>query len=132
MSDVKIVASFLIPGGKMYEEEECKEASRPMAGYKHHAIKVEYPNKFYNASHPNGQPRYKQEVIQYTTRNSKPATKVIKMSQEAYVEMCSNPPRNIKNRAWKSIPIEKRIEAHLDVMKEEFNAYSYTYNISGD
>lgn len=131
MTDTKLTVQFLIPGSKSYSEEECRKAEKPNAGYDKHHFTITYkPNK--RNRHQGGNENPIRETIYFETRKAAPAVQVVQMAADAYNAMIENPPEGYRQFGWKSLSKRSKIEAHLDVLKYDLQAYSYTYFIAPD
>ena len=111
MIDVKINASFILPGsvlpaellstrkrGKKEKKEE-KEKQDNQILYRQEKIRL-----------PKGQ------SIVINLREAKPAKQVIHLSLDAYNYMIESPVQGVTAFHWKSLSKNKRIKAHLEEM----------------
>ena len=57
------------------------------------------------------------------------ATQHVNMSQEAYNYMTSNDeiPRKMSPSMWKKMPLVKKLEHHLSLLKEDLHAVDVSY-----
>lgn len=116
--EVKLRATFLVPGAQMYSIKEAKENNL----YNSEFIKVfdDKKRKWYN--------------YEIKVRKSIPAKQVINMSEEAYLSMV-NPmecPSFIRKRDWNMLNKKARIKLHLENIAESLNGILYEYDIFED
>lgn len=129
--ETKITVQFLIPGDKMYNEEECEEAKWPNAGFKHNFLPISTIDRHFKPK--KGQnPKYVHETLRYNTRKCKPAVQVVNMSLDAYKAMLETPTETYSLGQWKQLGKEAKVKAHLNVMMHDLHAYSYDYYIAQD
>lgn len=125
MDNVKISVTFELPGSQMLTSQECEENPNL---YEINNVSISL-RKRVDKKHF----ETVKENIRFKTRGCKPAKQVFKMSKEAYLNMISNTPiPGIPPSTWNKMKKVDRVCAHLDKIKEDLQAKSYTFNIFGD
>lgn len=121
MSETKLRVSVVLPGGVMYRSSQAKALERKNgkgSGYDY--SRIELRGKDGNPYH-----------INVRSRKSRPAIQTINMSREAYYYM-SGPescPVGMKPAVWGRMTARQRLEAHLDLTRQQLGGISYTYQI---
>lgn len=116
--EVKLRATFLVPGAQQYSKEEAKANNL-------------YDSSTFRVFDDKKRKWYTYEI---KTRKSIPAKQVINMSEEAYLHMV-NPmecPSFIRKRDWNMLNKKARIKVHLERIAESLNGILYEYNIFED
>lgn len=130
MADAKLSLTIELQGSTMMSPQECGEnpdnydRNWMLLSVKSFDKKTK---KFF----------YRKEPLEFKTRKCKPATQVIKMSQEAYDYMTSIAcPEWFINQGgihkWKQLSPEQRLELHLERTCKAMGGKSYSYSIFGD
>lgn len=120
MVETKIRLSLLVPGAKMLSSQECEE--NPTDNYAITRIRVKVK--------PKGN---KEEVLVVRTRKTELITQVICICKESYDFMLETPPsEKFSKKLWKQYPKSKKLKEHFDLIAQDFNAVSYSYEILDD
>ena len=138
MNDVKVRLSLCIQGAQMLSKQECLE--NPKESFNTEKMTLVYTvGKGKKA-------KTKKDVLVIKTRKSKLIKQNINICSEAYYHMtsASEPPTSKYARAvgykhngdpislWSTMNVNKRLEVHLSLIAEHFNAPSYSYEILED
>lgn len=126
MSEIKVRLSMVVPGAVMLSTQDCVKMSKKDA-YEQSKVTLKYPVK------KGKKTVMKQETLHIQTRKSRTARQNISISKEAYDYMTSKseaPARMTK--IWAKMSTVKRLEYHLGLIAENFNAFSYSYEILDD
>ena len=127
MIDVKINASFILPGSVLHaellstrkrgkkEKKEEKEKQGIQILYRQETIRL-----------PKGQ------SIVINLRKAKPAKQVVHLSLDAYNYMIESPVQGVTAFHWKSLSKNKRIKAHLEEMAANLGAELESFVILED
>ena len=127
MSEIKVRLSMTVPGAQMLSSQECEE--NPKESYDVTKLRVR-----------NGRGKNSTELITVATRKNKTAKQSISITKEAYdymvsdelsSEICSLLRKDPKHVWWKMTP-KQRLEAHLSIIAESFNAIGFTYEVLDD
>lgn len=116
MDNIKISASFTIPGSVMYTEKDSQ--GEP----------VHYKNVSFNVSNKRG----KQELLKMKLSKCKPCKQVINMTEDAYNSMLNIPPKNTSPVFWKRLPVTQRISEHLKDIQLTLHATDFEFTIFND
>ena len=117
MNNTKINLSITLQGKVMKSEQECSE--RPMDNYGSFTLNVQ-------DSKTN---LYERLWVKYRKACNK-CTQVIHISEEAYKFYISeDTPYKEKASNWKQLPIQKRLEYHLNKICEAMGGTSFTYSV---
>lgn len=110
--EVKVSASFSIPGGKLYSEQYCKDNN----------LHTNYTMKIFGK---------KVVTLNWKERVSKLATQRINLSVEAYYHMTDSQacPTWHRNREWLQMSRRKRLESHLNMIAEDLHGVLNEYEI---
>lgn len=130
MADAKLSLTIELQGSTMMSPQECGEnpdnydRNWMLLSVKSYDKKTK---KFF----------YRKEPLEFKTRKCKPATQVIKMSQEAYDYMTSIVcPEWFINQGgihkWRRLSPEQRLEMHLERTCKALGGKAYSYVIFGD
>lgn len=130
MADAKLSVTIELQGSTMMTPQECGEnPDNYDRNFMLLSIKTydKKTKKFF----------YRKEPLEFKTRKCKPATQVLKISQEAYEYMTSTAcPEWFINQGgihkWRHLTPEQRLEMHLDRTCKAVGGKSYTYVIFGD
>ena len=116
-----------VPGAQMLSSQDCEKMSKKDA-YDYSTLVVSCKEKKGKKS------VIKKETLHINTRKSKPAKQCVSISKEAYDYMTDVMaiPSSKLARTWANMSKAKRLEYHLNLMAESFNALSYTYEIFDD
>ena len=127
MSEIKVRLSMEVPGATMLSSQDCEKMSKKDA-YDYSTLTISYKEKKGKKS------VIKKETLHINTRKSKPAKLCVFISKEAYDYMtdAKEIPSSKLVRTWANMSKAKRLEYHLNLMAESFNALSYTYEIFDD
>ena len=130
MADAKLSLTIELQGNTMMSPQECGENPD---NYDRNFMLL--PVKTYDKKTKKF--FYRKEPLEFKTRKCKPATQVIKMSQEAYDYMTSIacPEWFIHQggiHKWKQLSPEQRLELHLERICKAMGGKSYSYSIFGD
>ena len=130
MADVKLSVTIELPGSTMMTPQECGENPENYdRNWMLLSVKT-FDNKTKKYF-------YRKEPLEFKTRKCKPATQVIKMSQEAYEYMTSTmcPEWFVYQggiHKWKQFTPEQRLELHLERLRKAVGGRAYTYVVFGD
>ena len=127
MSEIKVRLSMEVPGAIMLSSRDCEKMSKKEA-YDHTTIVVEERVK-------KGKKVTKQkETFHINTRKSRPARQCISISKEAYDYMtdAKEIPSAKLVKSWGRMTHIQRLEYHLNMIAENFNAISFSYKILDD
>ena len=88
----------------------------------------------------NGRGKNSTELITVATRKNKTAKQSISITKEAYDYMVSNEfesnspslLRKYPKHVWLKMTPKQRLEAHLSIIAESFNAVGFTYEVLDD
>lgn len=127
MLEIKVRLSMSVPGAQMLSSQDCEKMSKKDA-YDYSTLVVSCKEK------KGKKPIIKKETLHINTRKSKPAKQCVSISKEAYDYMTDvkEIPSSKLVRTWANMSKAKRLEYHLSLMAESFNALSYTYEIFDD
>ena len=127
MSEIKVRLSMSVPGAQMLSSQDCEKMSKKDA-YDYSTLVVSCKEKKGKKS------VIKKETLHINTRKSKPAKQCVSISKEAYDYMthAKEIPSSKLVRTWANMSNAKRLEYHLSLIAESFNALSYTYEIFDD
>lgn len=116
--EVKLRATFLVPGAQQYSESEAK-------------VDNLYDSSTFRVFDDKKKKWYTYEI---KTRKAIPAKQVINMSEEAYLHMI-NPiecPSFCKPRDWRFFGKKAKLTAHLNNIAESLNGILYEYDVFED
>lgn len=127
MSEIKVRLSMTVPGAGMLSSQECEKN----------------PKESYNVSKllvQNGRGKNSTELITVATRKNKTAKQSISITKEAYDYMvsdefksnCSSLLLKYTKHVWLKMTPKQRLEAHLSIIAESFNAIGFTYEVLDD
>lgn len=127
MSEIKVRLSMEVPGATMLSSQDCEKMSKKDA-YEHSTVTVEEKKK-----------KGKKTVMEKTTlhintRKSRPAKQVISLSREAFdymIDVKEIPTSKLK-KLWGRMSEIQRLDYHLGIIAEHFNAYSYSFVVFPD
>ena len=127
MSEIKVRLSMTVPGAGMLSSQECEK--NPKESYNVTKLLVQ-----------NGKGKNSTELIKVATRKSKTVKQSISITKEAYNYMVSNEfesnspslLRKYPKHVWLKMTPKQRLEAHLSIIAESFNAISFTYEVLDD
>ena len=127
MSEIKVRLSMTVPGAQMLSSQECEK--NPKESYD--VIKL----RVYN-----GRGKNSTELITVATRKNKTAKQSISITKEAYDYMISDEfsseiyslLRKYPKHVWWKMTPKQRLEAHLSIIAESFNAIGFTYEVLDD
>ena len=127
MLEIKVRLSMSVPGAQMLSSQDCEKMSKKDA-YDYSTLVVSCKEK------KGKKPVIKKETLHINTRKSKPAKQCVSISKEAYDYMTDVMaiPSSKLVRTWANMSKAKRLEYHLSLIAESFNALSYTYEIFDD
>ena len=127
MLEIKVRLSMSVPGAQMLSSQDCEKMSKKDA-YDYSTLTISYKEK------KGKKPVIKKETLHINTRKSKPAKQCVSISKEAYDYMTNvmEVPSSKSVRTWANMSKAKRLEYHLSLIAESFNALSYTYEIFDD
>ena len=127
MLEIKVRLSMSVPGAQMLSSQDCEKMSKKDA-YDYSTLVVSRKEKKGKKS------VIKKETLHINTRKSKPAKQCVSISKEAYDYMtdAKEIPSSKLVRTWANMSKAKRLEYHLSLIAESFNALSYTYEIFDD
>lgn len=127
MVETKIRLSMVIPGATMISSQDCEKMSKEDA-FEPSTLNISYKVK------KGKKEVIKRETLYINTRKSIPARQSISISKEAYSYMID--PKEIPTasmrKTWPKLSLTKRLEYHLAIIAEHFNAISYSYEIFND
>ncbi len=128
MDEVKVRLSMEVPGATMLSSQDCEKMSKKKEAYDHTTIVLEQKVK------KGKKCIIKKETFHINTRKSKPARRVLLISKKAYSFMtdASEIPATRLLKSWKSMTAAQRLEYHLSLIAESFNASSFSYEILDD
>lgn len=127
MIEPKVRLNMVIPGATMLSELDCSKMSKKEA-YNYSQVTVEYKTK-------KGKKLVNtKETFSIYTRKSKPARQSLSISKEAYLHMTDRKeiPAARFRKSWATMSKKERLEYHLTLIAENFNAISYSYEILED
>lgn len=127
MSEIKVRLSMTVPGAGMLSSQECEK--NPKESYNVTKLRVQ-----------NGRGKNSTELITVATRKNKTAKQSISITKEAYDYMvsnefeskCSSLLHKYPKHVWLKMTPKQRLEAHLSIIAESFNAIGFTYEILDD
>ena len=127
MSEIKVRLSMTVPGAGMLSSQECEK--NPKESYDVTKLFVR-----------NGRGKNSTELITVATRKNKTAKQSISITKEAYNYMVSNEfesnspslLRKYPKHVWLKMTPKQRLEAHLSIIAESFNAVGFTYEVLDD
>ena len=127
MSEIKVRLSMTVPGAGMLSSQECEK--NPKASYNVTKLLVQ-----------NGRGKNSTELITVATRKNKTAKQSISITKEAYDYMVSNEFNSncssllfkYPKHVWLKMTPKQRLEAHLSIIAESFNAIGFTYEVLDD
>ena len=127
MSEIKVFLSLLVPGASLLTPEFCEK--NPKESYDVFKLRVQ-----------NGRGKNSTELLTVATRKSKTAKQSISITKEAYDYMVSNEfkstssslLRKYPKHVWLKMTPKQRLEAHLSIIAESFNAVGFTYEVLDD
>lgn len=126
MVETKVRLSMEVPGATMLSSQDCEKMSKKEA-YKQESLTIEYAAKKGKKSVT------KRETIHYSVRKSKPARQNILISKEAYVYMTKGESPSPKmNKVWVNMTSAQRLEYYFNLIAEDLNAISFSYEILDD
>lgn len=112
--EVKVSATFFIPGRKTYSEKQCEENPKLLQD-EHITI---YDGK-----------KKKNITYHYKIKTQEPALQRINLSQESYTYLTTTKPSFIPNKEWNNLSKKKRLEKQLVVISENFNGVLKEFEI---
>lgn len=127
MSEIKVRLSMTVPGAGMLSSQECEK--NPKESYNVTKLLVQ-----------NGRGKNSTELITVATRKNKTAKQSISITKEAYDYMVSNEFNSncysllfkYPKHVWLKMTPKQRLEAHLSIIAESFNAIGFTYEVLDD
>lgn len=127
MSEIKVRLSMTVPGAQMLSSQECEK--NPKESYNVTKLRVQ-----------NGRGKNSTELITVATRKNKTAKQSISITKEAYDYMvsnefepkCSSLLHKYPKHVWLKMTPKQRLETHLSIIAESFNAIGFTYEILDD
>lgn len=127
MSEIKVRLSMTVPGAQMLSSQECEK--NPKESYDITKLRVR-----------NGRGKNSTELITVATRKNKTAKQSISITKEAYDYMVSDELaseiysllRKDPKHVWLKMTPKQRLEAHLSIIAESFNAIGFTYEVLDD
>ena len=127
MSEIKVRLSITVPGAGMLSSQECEK--NPKESYNVTKLLVK-----------NGRGKNSTELITVATRKNKTAKQSISITKEAYDYMVSNEFNSscssllfkYPKHVWLKMTPKQRLEAHLSIIAESFNAIGFTYEVLDD
>lgn len=120
MDNIKITATFIIPGRTMFTEEECEQNK---SFYDFNQLQVDY--------HKN-KSEYVHETIHFHTRGTKHVKQVINMPQETYDYFIATPVAKTSVSHWKRLPNGEKIKMHLTEQMHDMGAIKVNFIIHKD
>ena len=116
-----------VPGAGMLSSQECEK--NPKESYDVTKLLVR-----------NGRGKNSTELITVATRKSKTAKQSISITKEAYDYMVSNEFKSncsslllkYPKHVWLKMTPTQRLEVHLSIIAESFNAIGFTYEVLDD
>lgn len=138
MNDIKLRLSLCIQGAQMLSKQECLE--NPKESYNTSKVNIEY------SVGKGKKKKIKKDTLIIKTRKSKTVKQNINITSESFNYMISGsePPTPKYARAigykpngtpislWSTMSVAQRLQAHLNLIAEHFNASSYSYEILDD
>ena len=129
MTDVKVSASFILPGsvlpaeppllknGKKKRKKKKKEKEENPISYKKETIRIG-----------------KKDTIVISVRESKPAKQVLNINSDAYNCMISSeiPAPGFKLFEWKRMTVTKRLRVHLGLIAETLGGKLEAFKVLDD
>ena len=127
MNEIKVRLSMTVPGAGMLSSQECEK--NPKESYNVTKLLVQ-----------NGRGKNSTELITVATRKNKTAKQSISITKEAYDYMVSNEFNSncssllfkYPKHVWLKMTPKQRLEAHLSIIAESFNAIGFTYEVLDD
>ena len=127
MSEIKVRLSMTVPGAGLLTPEFCEK--NPKESYNVTKLRVQ-----------NGRGKNSTELITVATRKNKTAKQSISITKEAYDYMvsnefeskCSSLLHKYPKHVWLKMTPKQRLETHLSIIAESFNAIGFTYEILDD
>lgn len=113
MSDIKVNASFVLPGRTLPAEPPCSKKGKEKKEKKEESAEILYRQE---------KIRTKNQAIVINLRKGIPAKQVVHLSLDAYNYMTSqdNPPYGVKSFDWKRLSKTKRLKLHLQEIGKNF------------
>lgn len=116
-----------VPGAQMLSSQECEK--NPKESYDITKLRVR-----------NGRGKNSTELITIATRKNKTAKQSISITKEAYDYMVSDEfsseiyslLHKYPKHVWLKMTPKQRLEAHLSIIAESFNAIGFTYEVLDD
>ena len=127
MSEIKVRLSMTVPGAQMLSSQDSEKMSKKDA-YDYSTLTISYKEK------KGKKPVIKKETLHINTRKFKPAKQCVSISKEAYDYMTDVMviPSSKSVRTWANMSKAKRLEYHLSLIAESFNAIDFTYEVFDD
>lgn len=127
MTEVKVRLSMVVPGATMLSTQDCVKMSKKDA-YNQFSMVIEYPER------KGKKTVKKKETLHVNTRKSRPARQNLSITKEAFSYMTDG--REIPSpkvaKIWANMSKSQRLEYHLNLIAENFNATSYSYEVLDD
>lgn len=114
---------MLVPGTGLLTPEFCEK--NPKKGYDTNSVSIRLTKG------KGKQRKETKETITFKTRKGRLVLQHINMCKEAYDYMLETPVRNFAKK-WRSLSVNEKIKAHLDIIAHDLNAVSYNYEILND
>lgn len=127
MAEIKLRLSMVVPGATMLSSQDCEKMSKKEA-YDHSTLvveeKIKKGKKFVTD----------RTTLHISTRKSRPAMHNISINRDTYNYMvdAKEVPSAKMVKTWGKLSKNKRLEYHLSLIAEYFNALSFTYEILDD
>lgn len=124
-NEIKILLTIELEGGTLVRKSEPEII-------KYQVTERDYDNtKKWRGS--DGKKVLKKGSFKHYSFETKPASKHINITQEAYSYMTSSEcPYWVKPKVWGHMTAKERLENHLQRMCEHFNGKSFTYEVLKD
>lgn len=116
MNDIKITASFVLPGSVM---DKTVDSNKEYKNYELIQVRTHV-----------GKDSYK--TITVRIPKCKQCTQTLNMSMDAYTNMLTTPVQGTSPKHWVRMPASQRIEAHLREIQAGLRATGFTYIIYED
>ena len=112
--EIKVSATFFIPGRKMYSENQCEENQ---SLYNNESISI-YDGK-----------KKKNITYHYKTKTQEPALQKINLTPESYDYLTTTKPSFVNPKEWKNMSKKKRLALQLNIIAENFNGVLNDFEI---
>lgn len=117
-NEVKLRLSLVIPGATMLSSQECDK--NPKENYEDSQVVLSYTKK--------GGKRVTKS-FKIKTRKCRTAKQNINICEDCYKYMLNTPSDAKLKRIWNNLPKGVRLKHHFDLIANDLNAISYSYEM---